>query len=121
MLLSVVTSTMFMFKSSVVKRKLCVAIYLSYICFAEPPKLPDRSVDKNAEEETPPSTSGAGNGHDFEENKYKEIIFGEDALKIPPSESYCLNRPVRRGHFNVSHNYSLHQVGNQINVCFFSH
>lgn len=39
MLLSVVTSTMFMFKSSVVKRKLCVAIYLSYICFAKPPKL----------------------------------------------------------------------------------
>ncbi|XP_039821775.1 actin-related protein 9 isoform X4 [Panicum virgatum] len=70
----------------------------------------DRSVHKDAEEDTPPSTSGDGNGHDFEENKYKEVIFGEDALKIPPSESYCLSRPIRRGHFNVSHNYSLHQV-----------
>jgi actin-related protein 8 len=70
----------------------------------------DRSVYKGAEEDTPPSTSGDGNGHDFEENKYKEMIFGEDALKIPPSESYCLSRPIRRGHFNVSHNYSLHQV-----------
>ncbi|XP_039771488.1 actin-related protein 9-like isoform X2 [Panicum virgatum] len=70
----------------------------------------DRSVHKDAEEDTPPSTSGDGNGHDFEENKYKEVIFGEDALKIPPSESYCLSRPIRRGHFNVSHNYSLHQA-----------
>ncbi|CAL5033392.1 unnamed protein product [Urochloa decumbens] len=67
----------------------------------------DRSVYKDAEEDTPPSTSGDGN---VEENKYKEMIFGEDALKIPPSESYCLSRPIRRGHFNVSHNYSLHQV-----------
>ena len=85
-----------------------------------PPNLPDRSAHKDAEEDTPTSTSGDGNGHDFEENKYKEVIFGEDALKIPPSESYCLSRPIRRGHFNVSHNYSLHQVGNQINARFFS-
>ncbi|XP_066346730.1 actin-related protein 9 isoform X3 [Miscanthus floridulus] len=70
----------------------------------------DRSVYKDAEEDTPPNTSGDDNGHDFKENKYKEMIFGEDALKIPPSESYCLSRPIRRGHFNVSHNYSLHQV-----------
>ncbi|XP_039821774.1 actin-related protein 9 isoform X3 [Panicum virgatum] len=80
------------------------------IVLPNPPNLPDRSVHKDAEEDTPPSTSGDGNGHDFEENKYKEVIFGEDALKIPPSESYCLSRPIRRGHFNVSHNYSLHQV-----------
>lgn len=74
---------------------------------------------KDAEEDTPPSTSGDDNGHDFTENKYKEMIFGEDALKIPPSESYCLSRPIRRGHFNVSQNYSLHQVGNRINACLF--
>ncbi|TVT96889.1 hypothetical protein EJB05_57886 [Eragrostis curvula] len=70
----------------------------------------DRSVDKNSDEDTLPSTSGDGNEHGFEENKYKEMIVGEDALRIPPSESYCLSRPIRRGHFNVSHNYSLHQV-----------
>ncbi|CAN6271045.1 unnamed protein product [Urochloa humidicola] len=70
----------------------------------------DRSAYKDVEEDTLPSTSGDDNGHDFEENKYKEMIFGEDALKIPPSEPYCLSRPIRRGHFNVSHNYSLHQV-----------
>jgi actin-related protein 8 len=74
----------------------------------------------DSEEGTPQSTSGHDDGRDVEENKYKEMIFGEDALKIPPSESYCLSRPIRRGHFNVSHNYSLHQVGNQINACFFS-
>ncbi|GJN12145.1 hypothetical protein PR202_ga30399 [Eleusine coracana subsp. coracana] len=70
----------------------------------------ERSVDKDADEDTLPSTSGDGNEHGSEENKYKEMIFGEDALKIPPSEAYCLSRPIRRGHFNVSHNYSLHQV-----------
>lgn len=75
------------------------------------PSMPiDKSAYKDSKEDTPPSTSGDGNGHDFEENKYKEVIFGEDALRIPPSESYCLSRPIRRGHFNVSHNYSLHQV-----------
>ncbi|KAL6650446.1 hypothetical protein ACP70R_009371 [Stipagrostis hirtigluma subsp. patula] len=70
----------------------------------------ERSAGKDSEEETPPSTSGDGNEPDFEERKYKEMIFGEDALKIPPSESYCLSRPIRRGHFNISQNYSLHQV-----------
>ncbi|KAJ3706303.1 hypothetical protein LUZ61_010008 [Rhynchospora tenuis] len=45
-----------------------------------------------------------------EEYKYREIIFGEDALKICPSEPYCLRRPIRRGHFNISQNYSFQQV-----------
>lgn len=55
-------------------------------------------------------TSADGSDPNSEENKYKEMIFGEDALKIPPSEAYCLSHPIRRGHFNISQDYSLHQV-----------
>lgn len=42
--------------------------------------------------------------------KYKEFICGEEALKISPNEPYCLRRPIRRGHFNVSQHYSMQQV-----------
>ncbi|KAL6839778.1 hypothetical protein ACP4OV_030466 [Aristida adscensionis] len=70
----------------------------------------ERSAGKDGEEEILPSTSGDENEPDTEESQYKEMIFGEDALKIPPSEPYCLSRPIRRGHFNISQNYSLHQV-----------
>ncbi|KAJ3679929.1 hypothetical protein LUZ60_016207 [Juncus effusus] len=51
-----------------------------------------------------------------EEYKYKENIFGEDALKISPSEPYCLRRPIRRGHFNISKNYSSQQVCEDISA-----
>ncbi|KQJ81449.1 actin-related protein 9 isoform X2 [Brachypodium distachyon] len=71
----------------------------------------ERSVHSDADEDPSHSTSDDGNGpNNSEESKYKEMIFGEDALKIPPSESYCLSRPIRRGHFNISQNYSLNQV-----------
>ncbi|XP_057527724.1 actin-related protein 9 isoform X3 [Amaranthus tricolor] len=44
------------------------------------------------------------------ECKYKEFIFGEEALRISPCEPYCLRRPIRRGHFNVSSYYPAQQV-----------
>lgn len=46
------------------------------------------------------------------ECKYKEFIFGEEALRISPCEPYCLRRPIRRGHFNVSSYYPAQQVDN---------
>ncbi|VAH24722.1 unnamed protein product [Triticum turgidum subsp. durum] len=70
----------------------------------------ERSVNSDADEDPSQSTSDDGNKSNSEESKYKEMIFGEDALKIPPSAPYCLGRPIRRGHFNISQNYSLHQV-----------
>uniref|UniRef100_A0A453AA86 Actin-related protein 9 n=1 Tax=Aegilops tauschii subsp. strangulata TaxID=200361 RepID=A0A453AA86_AEGTS len=70
----------------------------------------ERSVNSDADEDPSQSTSDDGNKPNSEENKYKEMIFGEDALKIPHSAPYCLGRPIRRGHFNISQNYSLHQV-----------
>ncbi|GMH08483.1 hypothetical protein Nepgr_010323 [Nepenthes gracilis] len=44
------------------------------------------------------------------ERKYREFICGEEALKISPTEPYCLRRPIRRGHFNVSQHYPTQQV-----------
>nr|GMD07274.1 actin-related protein 9 [Ipomoea batatas] len=44
------------------------------------------------------------------ERKYKEYICGEDALRISPNEPYCLRRPIRRGHLNISQHYSMQQV-----------
>lgn len=45
-----------------------------------------------------------------DEYKLKEFICGDEALKISPSEPYCLSRPIRRGHFNISQSYPLQQV-----------
>lgn len=45
-----------------------------------------------------------------EQRKYQKYICSEEALRIPPSEPYCLHRPVRRGHFNVSQDYPMQQV-----------
>ena len=44
------------------------------------------------------------------ECKYRQFICGEEALRISPSEPYCLRRPIRRGHFNVSQHYPAQQV-----------
>ncbi|XP_059274854.1 actin-related protein 9 isoform X2 [Lycium ferocissimum] len=42
--------------------------------------------------------------------KYREYICGEEALRISPTEPYCLRRPIRRGHLNVSQHYPTQQV-----------
>ncbi|XP_062108131.1 actin-related protein 9 [Humulus lupulus] len=41
---------------------------------------------------------------------FKQFIIGEEALKISPAEPYCLRRPIRRGHFNISQHYPMQQV-----------
>lgn len=47
--------------------------------------------------------------------KYRNMIFGEEAMRISPKEPYTIHRPIRRGHFNVSPQYSAQQV----HPCFF--
>ncbi|GMY27190.1 actin-related protein 9 isoform X4 [Fagus crenata] len=42
--------------------------------------------------------------------KFKQFIYGEEALKISPTEPYCLRRPIRRGHLNISQHYPMQQV-----------
>ncbi|KVH91324.1 Actin-related protein [Cynara cardunculus var. scolymus] len=44
------------------------------------------------------------------ESKYREYICGEEAMRISPTEPYCLRRPIRRGHLNISQHYSTQQV-----------
>lgn len=44
------------------------------------------------------------------ERKFKEFICGEEALRVSPTDQYCLCRPIRRGHLNISQHYSLQQV-----------
>ncbi|KAK6138891.1 hypothetical protein DH2020_027365 [Rehmannia glutinosa] len=44
------------------------------------------------------------------EPKYREYICGEEALRISPTEPYCLRRPIRRGHLNISLHYPMQQV-----------
>ncbi|KFK31713.1 hypothetical protein AALP_AA6G149400 [Arabis alpina] len=46
--------------------------------------------------------------------KYRKMIFGEEAMKISPKEPYCVHRPIRRGHFNVSPHYSAQQVSEDL-------
>ncbi|KAF5176478.1 actin-related protein [Thalictrum thalictroides] len=41
---------------------------------------------------------------------FRDYICGEEALKIPPSKPYRLRRPIRRGHLNISQQYPLQQV-----------
>lgn len=42
--------------------------------------------------------------------KFREFICGEEALRISPTEPYCLCRPIRRGHLNISQYYPMQQV-----------
>lgn len=56
---------------------------------------------------------------DSNEHKFKEFICGEEALKIPPTEPYCLHRPIRRGHLNISQHYSMQQVQLRLLLAFY--
>lgn len=42
--------------------------------------------------------------------KYRKAIFGEEALTISSKEPYSIHHPIRRGHFNVSQQYSAQEV-----------
>lgn len=44
------------------------------------------------------------------EQKFREFICGEEALRISPADPYCLCRPIRRGHLNISLYYPMQQV-----------
>ncbi|KAF7837510.1 actin-related protein 9 [Senna tora] len=47
---------------------------------------------------------------DLNKRKYREFICGDEALRISPTEPYCLCRPIRRGHLNISQHYPMQQV-----------
>lgn len=53
------------------------------------------------------------------EHKFKAFVCGEEALKISPTEPYCLHRPIRRGHLNISEHYSMQQVQSRQLFAFY--
>ncbi|KAM7488285.1 hypothetical protein LguiB_025769 [Lonicera macranthoides] len=69
------------------------------------------SSNKGETSDSPGQQEGAGSGElQSSECKYREYICGEEALRISPTEPYCLRRPIRRGHLNISQHYSMQQV-----------
>ncbi|KAJ7532505.1 hypothetical protein O6H91_13G007000 [Diphasiastrum complanatum] len=46
----------------------------------------------------------------IQESRFRKCICGDEALKIPANEPYILRRPICRGHLNVSDQYSMQQV-----------
>ncbi|KAK3043437.1 hypothetical protein RJ639_002016, partial [Escallonia herrerae] len=70
-----------------------------------------RSLNKGESSESPvPEETTGSRELRPSENKYREYICGEEALRISPTEPYCLRRPIRRGHLNISQHYPLQQV-----------
>ncbi|XP_048141259.1 actin-related protein 9-like [Rhodamnia argentea] len=70
-------------------------------------------VADSLEDKDLPSTSLAqreGGHMDLGQRKYRPFICGEESLKISPTEPYCFRRPIRRGHFNISQDYPVQQV-----------
>ncbi|RWV92297.1 hypothetical protein GW17_00045342 [Ensete ventricosum] len=75
---------------------------------------PERAEDKDAECEPSNSKVDDDGESSPEEFMFKEVICGEEALKISSVEPYCLSHPIRRGHFNVSQHYPLHQINLEV-------
>ncbi|KAM7279388.1 hypothetical protein ACFE04_006522 [Oxalis oulophora] len=71
----------------------------------------DRSLVKDMTNEYMGQAEGTDSKEvSLNERKFKQFICGEEALKISSTEPYCLRRPIRRGHLNVSQHYPVQQV-----------
>ncbi|KAF5775510.1 hypothetical protein HanXRQr2_Chr13g0612851 [Helianthus annuus] len=72
---------------------------------------PESSSREHETIESPgPHESNDGDKPQTSELKYKEYICGEEAMRISPTAPYCLRRPIRRGHLNISQYYPMQQV-----------
>ncbi|KAJ4888787.1 Actin-related protein 9 [Raphanus sativus] len=72
----------------------------------KPSSLPTSETSAHTSETVTHSKDHPGEG----KRKYRNIIFGEEAMRISPKDPYTIHRPIRRGHFNVSPQYSAQQV-----------
>ncbi|XP_035837595.1 actin-related protein 9 isoform X2 [Helianthus annuus] len=71
---------------------------------------PESSSREHETIESPgPHESNDGDKPQTSELKYKEYICGEEAMRISPTAPYCLRRPIRRGHLNISQYYPMQQ------------
>ncbi|GKU85787.1 hypothetical protein SLEP1_g410 [Rubroshorea leprosula] len=71
----------------------------------------ESSMNKSVANESLGQQAGTNSGEtSSNECKFKEFICGEEALRISPTEPYCLRHPIRRGHLNISQHYPFQQV-----------
>ncbi|CAI9118234.1 OLC1v1019773C1 [Oldenlandia corymbosa var. corymbosa] len=83
-----------------------------------PPSTSDHSQNKEQTMNSPQQNDGNDitSRDPSSERKYREYICGEEALRISPAEPYCLHRPIRRGHLNISLHYPAQQVLEDLHV-----
>jgi hypothetical protein len=79
-------------------------IYIYKLAFVETLSKDETSESLDPKEGTDLKQTGVSN------RKFREFICGEEALRISPAEPYCVCRPIRRGHLNISHHYPMQQV-----------
>ncbi|KAK6254785.1 hypothetical protein SCA6_016090 [Theobroma cacao] len=72
---------------------------------------PESSMDKSFINESLVQHEGTDSKEPtLTKRKFRAVICGEEALRISPTEPYCLRRPIRRGHLNISQHYPMQQV-----------
>lgn len=82
-----------------------------FLCSAYIHTVADTSVNKDDISEALHIQEGRNSMEpDANKPKYRDFICGEEALSISPAEPYCLCRPIRRGHLNISLHYPMQQV-----------
>lgn len=88
-------------------------VLIIHNCLCISPSANDSVVTGSSLRSEEPSTEKEGNFNEepsSTERKYREYICGEEALRISATEPYCLRRPIRRGHLNISLYYPMQQV-----------
>lgn len=70
----------------------------------------ENSVDKGGINDSDQQEGNDSKEHQLCEYKFRDFICGEEAQRISPNEPYCVRRPVRRGHFNISQHYPMPEV-----------
>jgi hypothetical protein len=83
---------------------LSINIYIYKLTFVETLSKEETSESLDPKEGTDLKQTGVSN------RKFREFICGEEALRISPAEPYCVCRPIRRGHLNISQHYPMQQV-----------
>jgi hypothetical protein len=79
-------------------------MYIYKLTFVETLTKEETSESLDPKEGTDLKQTGVSN------RKFREFICGEEALRISPAEPYCVCRPIRRGHLNISQHYPMQQV-----------
>ncbi|KAJ7979905.1 actin-related protein 9 [Quillaja saponaria] len=80
------------------------------------PSALETSMNEGITGESVDMQKGDSKDLNLSQHKFREFICGEEALKISPTKPYCLCRPIRRGHLNISLHYPMQQVLEDLNA-----